>query len=390
MNLEKKTYKNYKELCEVMEWAVGSGNAKIAQIKDLERFCTYHKEGNKFVIDEVFQQPIQKQENKRHNIYAEDLDRLILHMCSVSDEDEHKYIELSKNALLTSLCLINSNYRTGRNNINKFSQYMQIPIETLFDFYNSSSKKLVDILEGGLSRLKGKSLIDWYHITTICINNSYRRAKDYELELIKETEHEVLQELGLKSKQEVFLKGRWNEFQNTVNKLLFKAKGIDYYFTSYRIITTKTFRNMIEEEKQLYVNEEKNKEVAELNLNSNFKESCINTAEKTHVKYVNLHKEREEEINKRWLIGKRKKEEIFKYDSEWNRHSDKYVEDVKRIVNVVIDTMEKDFRLHEALEKVEKTEKYTYIYDSSEFYREMHDGGYDKYIFGDKNDNIPF
>ncbi|MBK1809163.1 hypothetical protein JHL18_00680 [Clostridium sp. YIM B02505] len=389
MNLEKKTYKNYKELCVAMEWQVASGNTKIAQLKDLERFCTYHKQGNKFVIDEVLECPLTKQENKRHNIYGEDLDKLILHMCVASDADEYKHIELSKNALLTSLCLVNSNYRVGRNNINKFSQYMQIPVETLFDFYNSSSKKLVDILEGGLSRLKSKCLIDWYHITTICINNSYRRAKDHELELIKQTEHEVLQELGFESKREVFLKGKWNEFQNTVNKLLFKAKGIDYYFTSYRIITTKTFRNMIEEEKQLYINEE-NKEIAELNLNSNFKESCINTAEKTHVKYVKLHKEKEEEINKKWLIGKRKKEEIFKYDSEWNRYSDKYVVDVGRIVDIVVDTMEKDFRLHEALEKVEKTEKYTYIYDSSEFYREMHDGGYDKCIFGSNDDAIPF
>lgn len=387
MNLEKKTYKNYKELCVAMEWKPTNGKGKGFQLKDLERFCTYHTQGHKYIIDEVFQQPLVKQENKRNNIYAEDLDRLILHMCAVSDADEYKCIELSKNALLTSLCLVNANYRVGRNNINKFSQYMKIPIETIFDFYNSSSKKLVDILEGGLNRLKGRSLIDWYHITTVCINNSYRKATDQELELIKEAEQEVLKELKLDSKQEVFLKGKWSEFQNTVNRLLFKAKGMDYYFTCYRIITTKAFREMIDVEKQL---SEVDREVTELNLNSNFKESCLSTAQRKHGKYIEMYKEKEKEISKKWLIGKRKKEEIFKYDAQWNRYSDKYVSDVGRIVDIVVDTMEKDFKLYEALEKVDKTEKYTYFYDNfdNDFERELYEIG--AHPVQNKDKCIPF
>ena len=55
--LEIKTYKNYKELCSAMEWKVVSGNSKIKQIKELESMCKYHKEGQKIIIEEIFDIP---------------------------------------------------------------------------------------------------------------------------------------------------------------------------------------------------------------------------------------------------------------------------------------------------------------------------------------------
>lgn len=45
--------KNYKELCKVLEIEVTDGNSKKAQLKELEEVVTYHKEGNKFVIDDI-------------------------------------------------------------------------------------------------------------------------------------------------------------------------------------------------------------------------------------------------------------------------------------------------------------------------------------------------
>ena len=55
--LELKTYKNYKELCVAMDWKITDGSSKKKQLKELESLCKYHKEGNKFVIDEVFENP---------------------------------------------------------------------------------------------------------------------------------------------------------------------------------------------------------------------------------------------------------------------------------------------------------------------------------------------
>ena len=56
--LELKIYKNYKELCKAMGWKITNGSGKKRHLKLLDSLCKYHKEGNKFVIDEVFENPI--------------------------------------------------------------------------------------------------------------------------------------------------------------------------------------------------------------------------------------------------------------------------------------------------------------------------------------------
>ena len=47
-------FKNWKEVCEFLNWEIKTGNSKIAQIKQLESLCEYHTEGRKYMIDEVF------------------------------------------------------------------------------------------------------------------------------------------------------------------------------------------------------------------------------------------------------------------------------------------------------------------------------------------------
>ena len=64
--LEIKTYKNWKEICEAMNWATTGGNTKVRYLKQLDSICKYHKEGNKIVIDEIFAEP-KEIEDKRKN-----------------------------------------------------------------------------------------------------------------------------------------------------------------------------------------------------------------------------------------------------------------------------------------------------------------------------------
>ena len=49
--------KNYKELCGLLDMRATSGNGKINQLNELKLYCEYHKDGNKFVIDEVYNNP---------------------------------------------------------------------------------------------------------------------------------------------------------------------------------------------------------------------------------------------------------------------------------------------------------------------------------------------
>ena len=60
--------KNYKEFCELLGIKEQSGNSKIAQFKDLDTYCEYHKEGHKIIIDEVYAEK-RKRDNKYYKNY---------------------------------------------------------------------------------------------------------------------------------------------------------------------------------------------------------------------------------------------------------------------------------------------------------------------------------
>jgi hypothetical protein len=68
MNINKLTtgllIKNYQELFNLTDESVKTSNSKNAQLKELERLCLYHKEGNKFIIDEIYDKPLLKQDNR--------------------------------------------------------------------------------------------------------------------------------------------------------------------------------------------------------------------------------------------------------------------------------------------------------------------------------------
>lgn len=52
--------KNYKELCGVMGWKITTGKSKKLQMEELKRLCRFHKSGNSFIIDEVYETIIEK------------------------------------------------------------------------------------------------------------------------------------------------------------------------------------------------------------------------------------------------------------------------------------------------------------------------------------------
>lgn len=64
--LEVKTYKNYKELCSAIKWKVVSGNSKIKQFKELESMCKFNKEGQKIIIEEIFDIPKDIEDKRRY------------------------------------------------------------------------------------------------------------------------------------------------------------------------------------------------------------------------------------------------------------------------------------------------------------------------------------
>ena len=65
--LELGVYKNWKELCEAVGWNPNNrGNYKQARLKELDTICSWHKDGNKIIIDKIFGE-LSEETDKRIN-----------------------------------------------------------------------------------------------------------------------------------------------------------------------------------------------------------------------------------------------------------------------------------------------------------------------------------
>lgn len=273
--------KNYKELCLLLDMKSTSGKSKTLQLQELERFIKYHKEGNKFIVDEVYQTPLQKIDNRGvDSLYHEDIEKLLIHAISEGHDKDYNNIHMSLNGLLLKLFMINNNYTTGKNNMNKLSIYTEIPINIIWDFYNNTQSKLKDVLFRALNKMSSRCLINWELRTTICtIHNNYRYATDEERQIIVDAELKVLKILNrtneVKDKRDVLLKGLWKTWSSELFEILSK-QGIKYSFNSIDIKASKDFKDTL-------IETTKYNEIRS-NLNNNVSLSCIKTSERANIR----------------------------------------------------------------------------------------------------------
>lgn len=345
MNIEKlqgiKEVKNYKAMCELLGEKIKGGDSKKAQIKEWERFIKYHKEGNRFIIDEIYTEPLEKVDGRGStSIYEDDIQSLIIHECSLSKMENYNSIKLSCSMLANKLKIINENYIVGRNDIKTLSSYMNIPVETIYDFYDSTQRKNKSIIENALNKLQDKALIKWKTEVMLCVNRNkgeYRIALDRDLLIIAEIEQEALQYLGEESKRDVFVKRKWNDFKKKITSLFKEYEiNIDYYFDVYNIIATEKFKEMI-------LDENSYKEISE-RLNNNVAESEIRSCTKRHDKSIEYLKNHNHGQIMGWGFDfyhdKRNKLKDdgygYKFKSDKAKSSEEYIEDTKKIIDVCI------------------------------------------------------
>lgn len=57
-------FKNYKDLCNYLDEPIKGGKSKQLQLADWERYFTFEKQGNKFIITNVYDEPLEKVRKK--------------------------------------------------------------------------------------------------------------------------------------------------------------------------------------------------------------------------------------------------------------------------------------------------------------------------------------
>jgi hypothetical protein len=261
--------KNYKEFCQLVGEKEKSGKSKKIQISEWQRYMNLERVGQKIIVKEIFDFPVEKIDSRRGREvipYLEHSRKLILDL--LAGEESGGNIVFSKHVLLKMLNMTNENYRVGKNHIHKIAKMMELNENNVYSFFNETSKKLTDHLEKTLQSLRNQALIFWnteYWISYVvenepvkfkcktdqfgnkrrtpvtisedreCMIIEKRKATDIEVEYILKTEREVLLNFGYNNKRDIVYYGKYNEYIEEVCNKLLEHYNIEYHFLKYNI-----------------------------------------------------------------------------------------------------------------------------------------------------------
>lgn len=291
-----KKYKNYKELCEVLDEPIKGGKSKQLQLQDWERYFKYTKQGNGFIVTEIYAEPKEKVSNRgksknshgNNNKFAKYTDILIENFLHKSQARKHEsIIYITNNCLGQEIKMVNFNYRTCANNRDKFHRYVYIhhphsPVSAERDVFYYIYSKIKPAIIGGLNRLQEQGKITYKLTYLISREHEIIPMADIDVNSIKEIEENLLEEMGITKKQMMWKHDTKTKFYTELNRRAmeyFNAKEypIDAFWQGYRIIVNE-------------VKEQKDAKALEKELNKLFIEDVSASIEKAKDKIREKYK----------------------------------------------------------------------------------------------------
>lgn len=369
--------KNYKMVCELLDEEIKTGGAKQNQLKYWNEYFNFHKKGNKFIIDKIYDKEMKPMKDNRkgnsgtsqgsrnNNIpkYTQNIERLILDLLSQSKQGYGK-IFLSKHVLLRELKMINNNFSYCKQRLTKLSKFMNIDKATIEEWYDSTSDMLERNLETALKNLEKQSLILWSREITVAeiipiadiintnriiktvtldkyneeitdykINDratiNHREGTEEEKRFILYTEREILKEMNCKNKADVIAMGEWENFINKVNSIILKEYNIGFYYKSYKILFNEQHIIEAMEDDYGFELDEDDKIHEQIVLNRGVNDRIHNNATKRQDKA-------QAKVNK--MFGKIKDERLIR------RTNENYMKDNDKLNSNLIDVKAKDIK----------------------------------------------
>ena len=246
------TIKNYNELCSILNLSNMGGNTKITNLKNIKRYCDLEKKGHKYIINEVYKTPKEKEDKRQdinNSIYVKLIESILLNeFISAS----HRVLYYTNIQLWESLGMVNSSYKMHNyNNKLLFNEIQKIDNRVkkwhVNKAYEKSRKKLIEITKSALHSLSRRELISYNEdIFMARKNGEYFEVTDFaEIETILQCRKETLNELNCKEFRDVIYNKNKNininKYYEILNTKLYNRLGYEYVFKSYRIICNRKY-----------------------------------------------------------------------------------------------------------------------------------------------------
>ena len=233
--------KNYKKLCELMEEPDKNGASKRAQVSEWERYVSFERQGNAYIIKEIRDVPLTSKDGRKK--YMQYVEPLLLHYmskwCSGDRRVEHTF-----STWCTEIGLISN--RACDDNV---TDEYQVPVKAgykkaepafsvleiqraKYEITNCAKKALINVA----SSLEKKGVIFQHPINYVVENVITRQATDEEDNYIENANQRVLASMNLGSKFPVNMSPRkQKEFYERLNDLYRAEKGWTKTYTLYAI-----------------------------------------------------------------------------------------------------------------------------------------------------------
>lgn len=243
--------KNYNELCAMLGLDNTRGNTKKANLKNIQRFCEFEKQGQKFIIKKVFSNPkekIDKRVSGNRSVYVTLIETILLD-CFIRKNKTS--LNFTKNQLWEELGMINRNYATNFEKKSFLCELQAIDNRTrqwhIDKAYSNSRNKLNHITKTALNSLKNRKLIEYRDEVIIAYDgkNYFEVTEPWQIEKILQCEKETLNELGCKDLKEVIFNSdkriNMKKYITMRNKKLRNTLGFEFIFRRYSIICNRQY-----------------------------------------------------------------------------------------------------------------------------------------------------
>jgi hypothetical protein len=229
--------KNYKVMCELLGQEAKDGRSKEYQLKDWERYFSWHNDGHKFIIDEIYDKPIPKidlRNNGNYSKYINEIADILVYWLSNNTSTNQYNFSLGK--LIEITCMANPSFYIGNRFREATSAVLKLNQEEVEVFFTDMRIEFKTIIERALKVLETRCVILVKNTITVYdkLKKVHRLATADEEEFILDWEKETLKELGLRDRREMFIKKKLYKFNNKMRPHI-AVIDCSYYYYSYNI-----------------------------------------------------------------------------------------------------------------------------------------------------------
>ena len=191
-------FKNYKDLCLTLNIAPSSGNSKLKQMKEIERFMVLEKKGHKFIVEKIFTIPREKSIDGRFT-YGQDIEfalvqGLYLNARNLDTNDIH--IVSTVNTISYNIGMTNKTFVWNKAPTKIEKDSVDLPRSRFNNFHYSVRSMVSERIESVLNRMERNCFLYYNRKLYIAKNYKGRFLTEAEINRYNELVNETVQEMN--------------------------------------------------------------------------------------------------------------------------------------------------------------------------------------------------